>query len=207
MNCFCDRLRDLLRDHEPTAAPRRARSAPAAARSRTSCTSTPTTVSSEVSSWLSVCCRLCAMLSMSLVTRLSSSPRGWLSKYGSGSRLSLSSTSARSLRIALLHHAVEQVALQPEQHAGARRRGRARAAGSARAAAKSMPTPGTTLIRSSMSAMLSLPAARAAVDGLVEGGAGGQLLADHAGEDDVGGVPEDLRPDHRQRHAGDAEQR
>ena len=37
---------------------------------------TPTTVSSEVTSWLSVCCRLCAMLSMSLVTRLSSSPRG-----------------------------------------------------------------------------------------------------------------------------------
>ena len=39
-----------------------------------------TTVSSEVSSWLSVCCRLCATLSMSLVTRLSSSPRGWPSK-------------------------------------------------------------------------------------------------------------------------------
>ena len=39
-----------------------------------------TTVSSEVTSWLSVCCRLWAMLSMSLVTRLSSSPRGWLSK-------------------------------------------------------------------------------------------------------------------------------
>ena len=41
---------------------------------------TPTTVSSEVSSWLIVCCRLWAMLSMSLVTRLSSSPRGWRSK-------------------------------------------------------------------------------------------------------------------------------
>ena len=39
-----------------------------------------TTVSSEVSSWLRVCCRLCATLSMSLVTRLSSSPRGWPSK-------------------------------------------------------------------------------------------------------------------------------
>ena len=39
-----------------------------------------TTVSREVSSWLSVCCRLCATLSMSLVTRLSSSPRGWPSK-------------------------------------------------------------------------------------------------------------------------------
>jgi hypothetical protein len=42
--------------------------------------STPTTVSTDVSSWLSVCCRLCAMLSMSLVTRLSSSPRGCWSK-------------------------------------------------------------------------------------------------------------------------------
>ena len=39
-------------------------------------TTTPTMVSSEVSSWLSVCWRLWAMLSMSLVTRLSRSPRG-----------------------------------------------------------------------------------------------------------------------------------
>ena len=44
-------------------------------------TSTPMTVSTEVSSWLSVCCRLWATLSMSLVTRLSSSPRGCRSKY------------------------------------------------------------------------------------------------------------------------------
>ncbi len=43
-------------------------------------TSTNTTVSSEVNAWLSVCCRLWAMLSMSLVTRLSSSPLGCLSK-------------------------------------------------------------------------------------------------------------------------------
>ncbi len=40
-------------------------------------TTTPTMVSSEVSSWLSVCWRLWAMLSMSLVTRLSRSPRDW----------------------------------------------------------------------------------------------------------------------------------
>ena len=71
-----------------------------------------------MSSWLSVCCRLCETLSMSLVTRLSSSPRGCLSKYGSGSRLSLSSTSARSCRIGALHDAVEHVALQPGQQAG-----------------------------------------------------------------------------------------
>ena len=42
--------------------------------------STPTTVSSAVSSWLSVCCIDWAMLSMSLVTRLRSSPRVDLSK-------------------------------------------------------------------------------------------------------------------------------
>ena len=33
---------------------------------------TPTSNSTDVSIWLSVCCRLCATLSMSLVTRLSS---------------------------------------------------------------------------------------------------------------------------------------
>ena len=43
-----------------------------------------------------VCCRLCDRLSMSLVTRLSRSPRGWLSMYLSGSRLSLCSTDSRS---------------------------------------------------------------------------------------------------------------
>ena len=38
-------------------------------------TVTPTSVSSDVTIWLVVCCRLCARLSMSLVTRLSRSPR------------------------------------------------------------------------------------------------------------------------------------
>ena len=42
--------------------------------------STPTRVSREFSSWLSVCCIVCWTLSMSLVTRLSSSPRGLVSK-------------------------------------------------------------------------------------------------------------------------------
>lgn len=41
---------------------------------------TPTTVSNEVSSWPIVCCSVWLLLSMSLVTRLSSSPRGWRSK-------------------------------------------------------------------------------------------------------------------------------
>ena len=40
-------------------------------------TSTPSTVSSDVTAWLMDCCRLCEMLSTSLVTRLSSSPR-WI---------------------------------------------------------------------------------------------------------------------------------
>ena len=43
-------------------------------------TVTPITVSSEVSSWLRVCCRAWETLSMSLVTRLSSSPRVCRSK-------------------------------------------------------------------------------------------------------------------------------
>ena len=58
--------------------------------------STPTIDSVDVSSWLIVCCRLCWRLSMSLVTRLSMSPRGWRSTYRSGSRWSFVSTSARS---------------------------------------------------------------------------------------------------------------
>ena len=42
-------------------------------------TTTPMIVSVDVSIMLSVCWRLCATLSMSLVTRLSRSPRGWRS--------------------------------------------------------------------------------------------------------------------------------
>ena len=42
--------------------------------------STASTVSNEVSSWLIVCCNVWLTLSMSLVTRLSSSPRGCRSK-------------------------------------------------------------------------------------------------------------------------------
>ena len=40
---------------------------------------TPMSSSTDVSIWLSVCCRLCATLSMSFVTRLSRSPRDCLS--------------------------------------------------------------------------------------------------------------------------------
>ena len=62
-------------------------------------TSTPTSWRLEDSSWLSVCCMLWARLSMSLVTRLSRSPRGWRSTWLSGIRLSFVSTSARSRNI------------------------------------------------------------------------------------------------------------
>ena len=42
--------------------------------------STPTIVSSDVMSWVRLCWSDWPMLSMSLVTRLSRSPRGWPSK-------------------------------------------------------------------------------------------------------------------------------
>ena len=42
--------------------------------------STPMIVQTAVMSWVSVCWSELAMLSMSFVTRLSMSPRGWLSK-------------------------------------------------------------------------------------------------------------------------------
>src|SRR6478672_13592792 len=53
------------------------------------------TLTIEVSSCDMVCCSDWLMLSMSLVTRERISPRGWESKYSSGSTLSFSSTSAR----------------------------------------------------------------------------------------------------------------
>ena len=58
--------------------------------------STPMTVRSDVMSWVRLCWSVWPMLSMSLVTRLRTSPRGWPSKYLSGSRPSFSSTSWRS---------------------------------------------------------------------------------------------------------------
>ena len=58
--------------------------------------STPMTVSTDVISWVRLCWSVWPMLSMSLVTRLSVSPREWSSKYLRGSRPSLVSTSWRS---------------------------------------------------------------------------------------------------------------
>ncbi len=56
---------------------------------------TPTSVSRFESSCDRVCCSDVETLSMSLVTRDSSSPRGWRSKKRSGSRLILADTSSR----------------------------------------------------------------------------------------------------------------
>ena len=58
--------------------------------------STPMIVSATVMSCVRLCCSDCEMLSMSLVTRLSTSPRGWSSKYLSGRRASFSSACRRS---------------------------------------------------------------------------------------------------------------
>ena len=53
--------------------------------------------------------------------------------------------------------------------------------------------------------MLS-PRARAAVDRLLLRQAGWQLTADHAVEQQVGGMPENARPDDADRDTADAEQ-
>ena len=79
---------------------------------------TPMIVSVEVSIMLSVCWRLCATLSMSLVTRLRRSPRGWLSTYASGKAVELVLDVAAQLRHRSLHGAGEDEALGVRQEAG-----------------------------------------------------------------------------------------
>ena len=88
-----------------------------------------TTVSSEVSSWLSVCCRLCATLSMSLVTRLSSSPRGCPSKYGQRQAVELVLDVAAQPEDRAVDGDGEQPALEPLQQGGHEVDARARRAG------------------------------------------------------------------------------
>ena len=79
MNCFCERLAMRWVTSTDSGTATRATRA-SSGEIQNIMASTPTTVSSEVSSWLRVCWRLVEMLSMSLVTRLSSSPRGCRSK-------------------------------------------------------------------------------------------------------------------------------
>ena len=79
MNSFCERLPINAVTKIDTGIVTRAISA-STGETTNIITVTPMTVSSEVSNWLSVCCSAWEMLSMSLVTRLSSSPRVCLSK-------------------------------------------------------------------------------------------------------------------------------
>ena len=121
--------------------------------------STPTIVSSDVSSPLSVCCRVWATLSMSFVTRLSSSPRGCPSKYSSGSRLSFSSASRRSSRTT---DWVTPVSRKPCSQSSTLDPTNSSSASSSTCESwvKSTPSPGTGLAVASRFAWLSSPCAR-----------------------------------------------
>jgi hypothetical protein len=78
-NCFCERFVIAFVTSSDSGIDTSATSASSGEISNIIST-TPMTVSSDVSSWDSVCWRLWETLSMSLVTRLSNSPRGWRSK-------------------------------------------------------------------------------------------------------------------------------
>ncbi len=124
-------------------------------------TSTATTVNTEVSSWLIVIDSDVWTLSMSLVTRLSTSPRCRESKYDSGSRCTLSSTSARSATI--VRCTVTLSNRNWAQTISAASRYSTSASSSVRpTASKSTPTPGVTFIRDNRSANMLSPRARAA---------------------------------------------
>ncbi|MBN9325972.1 MAG: thioesterase family protein, partial [Cellulomonas sp.] len=105
-------------------------------------TSTPITVSTEVSAPDSDCCMVCVMLSMSLVTREISSPRCTRSKYASGSRLIFSSTCSRSRHIArtittLMTKPWPQVSSAPARYSAST------VSSSRPSRSKSTPAPGT----------------------------------------------------------------
>ena len=129
-------------------------------------TSTPTSVSNDVSSWLSVCCRLWATLSMSLVTRLSRSPTLLAVDVGERQAVDLAldvgahryivrcTTPARIRRLQVLQHGRADV----QQHRP--------------------------------------------LEHVVQLGEVDAVLAvDDPAHDDVGGVAEQLGPEHRERHA------
>ena len=124
-------------------------------------TSTATTVSTDVNSWLIVIDSDVWMLSMSLVTRLSSSPRCRESKYDNGSRCTLSSTSSRSATI--VRWTVTFSSRACTQTSSAAIRYSPSASSSVRPTApKSMPAPGVTFILDNRSANVPSPRARAA---------------------------------------------
>ena len=156
-------------------------------------------MSSEVSSWLSVCCRR-----LRDVVDVVGDPAEQLA-----ARLAVEVAQRQPVQLVLdlgaqpvdgaLHDAVEQVALQPAKHATPRRRApsdqqqHVAERGEVDALARARrPSP------ASMSARLSLPwraqRRRRPAAWVMPGG---QLPADDAGEDDVGRVAEDLRADAR----------
>ena len=124
-------------------------------------TSTATTVSTAVNSWLIVIDSDVWMLSMSLVTRLSTSPRCRESKYDNGSLCTLSSTSARSATI--VRCTVTFSSRAWTQTSSAAIRYSPSASSRVRPTApKSMPAPGVTFILDNRSANVPSPRARAA---------------------------------------------
>ena len=106
--------------------------------------STPTTVSSEVSSWLIVCCSVWLTLSMSLVTRRQQLAARLLVEVAQRQPVDLLLDVGAHPPHGALHDVVEQVALQP----GQQRRGdvdaRAPSSSTCATASKSTPWPGTT---------------------------------------------------------------
>ena len=134
--------------------------------------STATTVSTEVSSWLIVCCR-----DWLDVVDVVGDPAQQLA-----ARLLVEVAQRQPVDLVLdvgahpphrrLHDVVEQVAREPGQQRGRRRRRRARSAARAPTAPKSTPWPGTTSIAATMAATLSSPLAAQLLDRLLLGDAG-----------------------------------
>ena len=167
--------------------------------------STPMIVQTAVMSWVRVCCSELAMLSMSLVTRLRMSPRGWL--------VVVAQRQARELRVDVPSHPVDgplrdaghDVGLHPgeeraqdvddrhdDEHVAQGRQVDARARGDGH---------GREHV-----GLLGLAGGVQRVDRLLLGHPRRDLLADDALEQDVGGVAEELRADDREGHADDGEQ-
>jgi hypothetical protein len=134
---------------------------------------------------------------MSLVTRLSSSPRGW-----EAVDLVLDVAAQREDRA--LDDAVEQVTLQPAEerrHHVDHDDRHQHPAEQAEVDALSRDDAGT-LDHVGVRVVARRPCLRR---GLLHGRTGGQLPADHPGEDHVGGAAEHERADGRERHAEHAE--
>ena len=132
---------------------------------------------------------------MSFVTRLSSSPRGRRVEVGQRQPVQLVLDVGAQRRDRALHDAVEQEALQVGQQPRRRRTPRRRAAARGRARRSRSRRPGTTSCDSISVAERVVAGGARVRGGLRRGGAGGQPPAEHAGEDQVGGVAEHHRPD------------